>query len=165
MEWTVDWGYTYPLRKRTGHSLGSVARLIFLLVCALFFACDSSAEKTTASAQFPIEQHTPQGDETCRPMLLKIPDNNVSLKTGAWQYVFNIIVAGCSGRLDELSPGQRQLIVKLATSEVEKRGIRIIADVDNLKFREHLRDESNKLLGSDVISDIYLNLLWTAEAM
>lgn len=97
--------------------------------------------------------------------MIQIPDENVVVRVGPWQFMFRIILAGCDDDLKRLSPAQRQAIVDVATEVVREREMRIITEFPSEEMRSRLRAEVATRLGSEAVSDLYLNLLSAEEHM
>jgi hypothetical protein len=109
---------------------------------------------------------TPTSRATCQPRLLQIPDHsNEVIQVGAWQYAFNVLLVGCAEDLESISAAQKDGIIRLAKQEFERWGLRIMAEARTPALRSRFRASVNELLGVDVVSDMYLNLLAAGESL
>jgi hypothetical protein len=162
----MDRCYSSPLlrpRREIGFSLVAV----WLLGAGMLFnACQPSQP---APSEVPITQDhfasASRQRETCRPILIQIPDQPASVQAGSWKYRFNVLLVGCSADISSITSTQKDEIVQLASEEIRRSSLDITAQFRTPAFRSRLRDAVNRALGTEAVSDIYLNLLMAAESM
>lgn len=165
MERTMDWSLTNSLMGLRRRDVLKVISSCMLIVWLPFLSCKSDAGQGSS-----LQEEAPQApnlipQETCRPQLLQVPEENVKIQVGAWQFVFNVLLVGCGEDLSRLAPAQVHEVVELATREIQERGLRIVGEFKSPAFRAHFRAVVAKRLGTEAVSDIYLNLLAAGESM
>lgn len=104
-------------------------------------------------------------DQRCRSVLKRIPEDNVVVQNENWEYAFNVLLVVCVEDLDSITPAQEQAIVQLSTREIKREGFQIVAEVEDMAFREELRSSINALVGKQIASDAYINILFAGESM
>lgn len=138
-----------------------------MLSTLLLLSCqrNSSTDFPSESQGQPAIVEGKAAQDSCIPRMKVVPRDKHTFRDGGWDYIFNVILVGCEQDLRRITAEDERTILSLAEDAVRKEGLHIVARHQEDGFRSALQKEVNESMRDSGVTDIYFNLLMTAEYM